>query len=69
MLVLHLQIQITGCYRTEANPTKTLHLDPSPSQHTDIPTHKRASEQQETRGICVCKCICESVCVRLVMGL
>lgn len=39
MLELHLQIQITGCYHTEANLAGTLNLDPSPLtyKHTHTP--------------------------------
>lgn len=63
MLVLHLQIQITGCYRTEANPTKTLHLDPSPSQHTDIPTHINVQVSSKKPEVFVCASASVSLCV------
>lgn len=56
--MLHLQIQITGCYHTEANPVRTLHLDPSLPwcSHTPAPGK-----------VCACAFVC--VYVLTVIGL
>lgn len=61
MLELHLQIQITGCYHTEANLAGTLNLDPSPltHKHTHIPGNIDEEECNKK----------PEVCVSLVIGL